>query len=136
MFGFKKKIKLPVTPHDYDKLVGIICHKYKLRDAHHAAAILSIAIRHLPPEQYTCTLDYLGHYILKNIANHVADHKSKLLQHEAQIDHLVHLLIQDPLNVEARDGLEKAANEGSEYACKALLRPDLQSHGLKALVAN
>lgn len=124
---FKRKIKLPVNPTEYDRLVSLLVKKYKLKDAHHAAAILSIAIRHLPPEQYTTTLKYLGHYILKNIANHVADHKSKILQHEAQIDHLVHLLVQDPANTQARDSLEKASSEGSEYATKALLRPEIQN---------
>jgi hypothetical protein len=124
---FKRKIKLPVTPQEYDRLVSLLVKKYKLKDAHHAAAILSIAIRHLPAEKYTTTLDYLGHYILKNIANHVADHKSKILQHEAQIDHLVYLLTQDPLDTQARDSLEKAASEGSDYATQALLRPEIQN---------
>ena len=89
---FRRKVKLPTTLQEFDDLAALVVKRYNLVDAHHAAAVLSVAIRHLPPEQAYARLDYLGHYILKNIANHVANHKGQVLQHEAQIDQLASLV--------------------------------------------
>lgn len=111
-----KKTKLPTTPEQFDELVEILAKKYHLTDKHHAAAILSIAIMHLPPTQAYATYDYLGHYILKNIAYHIANHKSQILKHESQIDHLVTMLKDNPLDNQSFDALQKAASEGSDYA--------------------
>ena len=82
---FSKKIQLPTTVAAYDKLVERLMQAYKLTDKNHTAAILSVAIRHLPPEQFTTTYQYLGDYIQKNIANYVANYKAQTLQHEAQV---------------------------------------------------
>lgn len=117
---FKRKIKLPVTLEDFDKLVGTVVDKYGLTDPHHAAAIISVAIRHLPNDQAHTTLEYLGHSVLKNLANYVSNHKSQTLQHEAQINQLQDILTNDPNDQQARDELQKAANEGSELAKLAL----------------
>lgn len=117
---FKKRIRLPQSIQEFDALVDRVVKKYKLMDPHHAAAVISVAIRHLPTTQGYSTVDYFGEYIQKAIANHVADHKNNMLKHEHQIDQLSSILKQDPNDNQARDGLEKAANEGSEYAKKAL----------------
>ncbi len=113
-------IALPTTLVAFDELVKKLVKKYKFKDANHAAAILSVAIRHLPATQAHATLEYFGDYINKNLANYVANHMSQKLQHEAQVDQLVSLLKEDPANNQARDGLEQAANDGSAYAAKAL----------------
>lgn len=122
-----RQIRLPITLKEFDDLISIVVHKYKLEDAHHAAAIISNAIRHLPNSTCYTTLDYLGQTVLKNIANHVADHKSKMLQHSAQIEHLFHTLTSDPSDTQARDKLITAANDGSEEAKKALKRLETES---------
>lgn len=112
---FKKKIKLPTTLAEFDTLVDKVVKKYKLEDKHHAAAIISVAIRHLPNEQAYSTLDYLGQYVLKNLANFVANHKGQVLQQKSQIDALVNILANDPNDNQARDQLYLASQE-SEYA--------------------
>lgn len=118
---FKRRVKLPTTLDEFDALVSRVVSRFNLTDTHHAAAIISIAIRHLPNDQAHTTLDYLGHTVLKNIANHIANHKSDVLKHGAQIDHLVSLIKADPTDQQARDELTKAASEGSERAQKAIL---------------
>ncbi len=117
---FKRKILLPQTPNQFDDLINKLSKKYKLTDKHHAAAVVSVAIRHLPHTQSHTTLEYFASYIQKAIANHVADHKNQMLKHEAHIDQLATLLRQDPNDNQARDGLEKAINEGSDYAKKVM----------------
>lgn len=117
---FNRKVKLPFTLDDFDILVDKVCKKYKLSDKRHAASVISVAIRHIPNTQGYTTLDYLGQYILKNIANGIADHKGKEIMHEAQIDQLAFLLQEDPNNFEARDALQKAADEGSIKATEAM----------------
>lgn len=122
MFGAKKKIKLPTTLTEYDDLVDKVVETYCLTDKHHAAAIMSVAIRHIPNEQAYTTLDYLGQYIQKNIANYVAHHKGETLKHGAQVAQLADLIKTDPNNQQAWDELQKAANEGSEQAKEALTK--------------
>lgn len=119
---FKRKIMLPTTLEGYDALVDQVVAKYKLTDRNHASGLISIAIRHLPVTQADTTLEYLGHYVLKNLANYVANHKGEQLRHEAQVNQLSDILAVDPLNQQARDGLQKAADEGSKVAKDALHR--------------
>lgn len=130
---FNRRIRLPQTIWEFDALVSKVVKKYRLIDPHHAAAVISVAIRHLPTTQAYSTLDYFGQYIQKAIANHVADHKNNMMKHEAQVDQLASLLRQDPNDNQARDGLEKAANEGSEYAKKALEKLQPSESPLKVL---
>lgn len=117
---FQRKVKLPTTLQAFDDLVTLVGRKYKLEDLNHAAAIIAGAIQHLPPTQAYVTYEYLGHYVIKNIANYVAKHKSQTLQHEHQINLLVSLLETDPGDTEARDKLQTAANQGSTLAKDAL----------------
>lgn len=126
LFLKKKQLKLPTTLSEFDNLVGLLIKNYNLTDSHHTAAVLSVAIRHLPPETAYTTLDYLGHYILKNIANYVANQKSSMLQHEAQIDQLIQLLSANINDNQARDALVKASTEGSTYAREALMKLGLE----------
>lgn len=117
---FQRKVKLPTTLKAFDDLVTLVGRKYELEDLNHAAAIISVAIQHLPPTQAYVTHDYLGQYVIKNIANYVAKHKGQSLQHEHQINLLVNLLESNPGDTEARDKLQAAANEGSALAKNAL----------------
>lgn len=118
---FRRKILLPQTLKEFDTLVTQVGRKYKLEDLHHAAAMISVAIRHLPSTQSYTTLDYLGQFVQKSIANYVADHKSKLMSRDAQLAQLAEMLKTDPANTQARDQLQLAANDGSEIA-KELLK--------------
>lgn len=118
----KRKVKLPTTEADYDALVKMVIKSFGLKDAHHAAAIMSVAIRHLPNDQAYTTVDYLGQYITKNIANFVANHKSKLLQHEGEVAQLESILKLNPSDMQAFDALTKAASDGSLAARAALDR--------------
>lgn len=115
-------VYLPTTPEQFDSLVAKVVKKYKLSDSHHAAAIISVAIRHLPNEQATTKLKYLGHSVLKNLANYVAYHKAETMKHDSQIDQLVSLLRTDPNDQQAMDALTKAATDGSEKAKEAIAK--------------
>lgn len=119
---FQRKVKLPITTSEFENLVTRVVKKYELTDRHHAAAIISVAIRHLPNTQAYTTLEYLGHSVLKNIANYVANHKGETLRHESQIAQLVNILTNDPNNLQAFDELTRASNEGSEQAKAALAK--------------
>lgn len=119
---FSRKLRLPVTLDGFDILVASVVKRYKLIDAHHAAAIISVAIRHLPNDQAYVTLDYLGQCVLKNLANYVADHKANTMRHEDKVSQLAQMLTSDPHNFQARDELQKAANEGSVQAKAAIAK--------------
>lgn len=125
-FIMHRKTYLPKSPEEFDSLVDLICRKYRLTDKHHAAAIISVAIRHLPNDQATTTLKYLGHSVLKNISNYVAYNKAEILKHESQVNQLVDMIKADPNNQQAWDELNKAASEGSDKAkaALALLQPE------------
>lgn len=121
---FERKILLPQTLAEFDVLCAKLVKKYHLQDPHHAAGILSVAIRHLPIEQSHTTMAYLGSYIRKNLANYVAHHKGEQLRHENQVNQLVMILGSDPTNQQARDELAKAADQGSATAKAALDKID------------
>ena len=114
------KIFLPTTSGDFDRLVKTLVKKYKLPNENHAAAIVAQRIMHLPPDQATTTLEYLGHSVLKNMAFQVANAKARGVAHRHDIDELKARLTSDPNNQQLRDALEKAASEGSDYAKNAL----------------
>ncbi len=120
MSFFKKKVLLPTTPDLFDKLVDRVVAKYNLPERDHAAAVIANRMMHLPPDQAYCTEQYLAHCVLKNVAYQVAQSKGSQIQHKMQIDALAAALTADPLNQEVIDALEKAANQGSEYAKKVL----------------
>lgn len=122
MLGFfnYRTINLPTTSQGFEDLVDVLMSKYGLTDRNHTAAILSVAIRHLPNHQATTTYQYLGHYILKNLANYLANHKSQVLQHESEVAQLVEMIKKDPSDQQAIDELQKAADQGSESAKAAL----------------
>lgn len=117
---FKRKVLLPTTLAEFDELVSRVVKKYKLHDTNHAAAVISVAIRHLPNEEAYTTLNYLGQCVLKNIANYVANHKSETMKHASQVEHLASILLTDPNNQQALDELQKAADQGSTLAKDAL----------------
>jgi hypothetical protein len=113
---------LPRTPTDFDLLVKKVCKRYAFTDETHAAAVISVAIRHLPNEQGYTRISYLGDYVVKNLANYVSNLKSERIKHEAQIRELVYMLEQNPNNNQALDELRKAADQGSEPAKVQLKR--------------
>lgn len=117
-----RKVKMPQTVAEFDKLVDKVVAKYSLSDKHHAAAIISVAIRHLPNDQGYTTLQYLGESVMKNVANYVANHKGETLRHESQIKQLESILLNEPNNQQALDEMTKAANEGSALAKETIAR--------------
>ena len=116
------RVALPITAEEYETLLDRVITKFKLTDRHHAKALMAIAIKHTAVTDAYTTLDYLGHYILHNIAWYVADNVSKTMQHKAQVDQLESILKNEPNNAQAMDALQKAANEGSIDAKSALDR--------------
>lgn len=119
---FSRNVRLPITMAGFDELVTKVVKKYKLPDSNHAAAVISVAIRHLPTTQAHAPLSYFGDYVLKNLANYIANLKSEGIKHKAQVEQLESILRADPGNQQARDELQKAANEGSVLANETLLR--------------
>ena len=132
----KNLIRLPTTPLEFDDLVELVCYEFGLTDKRHAAAVISVAIRHLKPEEYKATVEYFGGHVIKALANHVANFKSLNIQHDVQIDQLVEKYKQDPLDAQARDELVKAAGEGSESAKKAVKELNLEPPDLKVVPAS
>lgn len=119
----RNNIYLPTTEKEFDDLVDQVMAAYpKITDKEVAAAVISVAIRHLPNDQATSTLQYFGHTVLKAMANHVANFKSEKAKHEVQVEHYFNLLKSDPNDNQARDQLEKWANEGSNAAKGALAK--------------
>lgn len=114
------KVKLPTTVEDYDKLVYRVCDKYGFKDARHIAAVISRVVKHIAIDQDWTTLDYIKQNINKSYANHVATFIAGKTQHEAQIDGLVDMIKQDPLNQQAWDELTKFSDSGSPKAKEAL----------------
>lgn len=121
---FERKIILPQTEAQFESLVATIVKKYKLPNKDHAAAVIANRIMHLPPEQATTTLQYLGHCVLKNISFQLAKSQGSKAAHISQVDELFATLTADKNDQQARDALEKAANEGSPYAKEALNKLD------------
>jgi hypothetical protein len=121
----QKKILLPTTEKAFDRLIKVLVKKYKLPSEEHATAVVARQIMHLPVDQATTTLEYLGHCVLKNMAYQLAQSKGRGVQHRSQIDQLVAELTSDPANQQAMDHLEQAISDGSEYAKLALekIRP-------------
>lgn len=116
----KGQVFLPTTDKEFDALVKAVVKKFKLKNSDHAGAVIANRIMHLPPDNATTTLEYLGACVLKNIAFQVAQNRGRGIQHRMEVDDLAATLTADPLNHEARDKLEGAAAAGSEYAKKAL----------------
>lgn len=115
------EILLPTTEKEFDDLVDQVMATFpRIPERDHAIAVISVAIRHLPNDQATTTLQYLGNTILKTLANHVANFKGEKVKHETQVNQLANLLVTNPNDAQALDQLEKWANEGSIYAKEAL----------------
>lgn len=129
------KVFLPRTLEEFEELVDKVCTKFKLPQRDHAAAVISVAIRHLPNDSAVTTLDYLGHTVLKNMANTICNHKASVLQHNSQVQMLFEKLQHDPNDNQARDELEKAAREGSKVAQEALEKLDTSGADPASLAA-
>lgn len=114
------KILLPTTEKQFDTLIQKLMVKYNLPRYDHTAAVVANRIMHLPPDQAKTTERYLAHCVLKNMAYQVAQAKGSKIQHKIQIDAIMAELTVNPLNQQAIDALQKAANDGSDYA-KAML---------------
>lgn len=114
------EIFVPITEDEFDALVKKVVRLFKLSNEEHASVIIANRIMHLPPDQATTTLRYLGHCVLKNIAYQVASAKGSKISHRLMIDILAANLKADTKDQQSRDALEKASNEGSEYATQVL----------------
>lgn len=109
-----KLIPLPTTVEQYDALLKQVMRKFKLKDETHASGVMSVAIRHLPNEEAHTTLNYLGSYILKNLANSVANFKGQMANQKAQVAQLVSIIKEEPGNQQAWDELIKASEHSPE----------------------
>src|ERR1035437_7165251 len=117
-----KKLRLPISVEEYDALVARLCKFYSVFEKDHVAAVISVAIRHLPNDQAYTTFDHLAQCVLKQMANHVANHKGELIRHTVQVDNLVTMFKQDPNNNQVIDELTKMATGGFEYAATELAK--------------
>lgn len=133
---FSRNIPLPRMQSQFDALAARVIKKFRLTDIRHTHALMANAIKALPPTAAHTTLEYLGHYIIHNIGWHIADRKSKILQHEGQIEDLESQCRQDPNNAQPRDALIKAAAEGSPAAREALERLGTPVIETKAEIVN
>jgi hypothetical protein len=124
LFSTNKTIDLPTTEESFNGLINTLVKKYRLPNWEHAAAVVANRIMHLPPDQATTTERYLAHCVLKNIAYQVAQARGQRVAHKGQCDELAARLKAEPNNQEARDTLQKAANEGSDYAKGILAKID------------
>ena len=113
---FARTVSLPTTEDEFNFFISRIVKRYKLPNWDHAAAVIANRIMHLPPDQATTTEKYLAGCVLKNIAYQVAQARGSRIAHHAQIDELIANLKADPNNQQSRDQIQKAANDGSEYA--------------------
>lgn len=111
-----QSVRLPNTEQEFDSLVDTIVRRYHLSNREHAAAVVANRIQHLPPEQSHATIGFLGRCVIKNIAYQIAQAKSSQIHHKQQVDMLVSQLTSDPNDQQARDALDRAVKEGSEYA--------------------
>jgi hypothetical protein len=129
------RVKLPTELSEYDLLVDKVFKKYNLKDKLHCAALISVAIRQIPNNQAYTSYKFLGESVMKNLANYIANYKGETLKHESQVRALVDIIKQEPLNQEAWDNLQKAADNGSEQAKKAILdlETDFPQPGLKVV---
>ncbi len=107
---------LPTTLEEYETLVDLLVEQYDFKDRRHVAAVISVAIRQLPNHEDSTTLAYLGGWVRKSLANHVAYHMANVAKHDSQLEALASLLEKEPLNQQARDELMKAAVDGSDKA--------------------
>lgn len=119
-------IQLPTTEKEFDTLAKKICKKYNFKCEEHARAIIAQRIQHMPPDQWTSTLEYFAGCIIKNMAYQVAMHQGQIIQHKYQIEQIEAVLKNNPSDQQALDALETASKEGSELAKKVLTkyRPD------------
>ncbi len=116
------KITLPTTPEEFDKLIASLVEEYSFPDPSHAAAVIAIRISHMPVDQSETTRAYLAGCVIRNLAYMVAQSKSTAMKHKFEIDQLDALLASNPQDQQAIDALEKAVNEGSDYAKTVLAK--------------
>lgn len=119
-----KTLDLPTTEKAFDMLVDEVCDRYNIVNKEHAAAVIANRIMHLPVDQATTTLRYMGSCVRKNISYQIAQAKGSRIAHVHQIDDIVQVLKTDPNNAEARDALVKAAADGSAYANEQIAKLD------------
>ncbi len=110
------EVVLPQTEKEFDVLVRKLVKKFKLPNEEHAAVVVANRIMHMPPDQATVTLEYLGNCVRKNVAYQVASAKGSKISHRVQVDALVANLKANLNDQQSRDALQKAANDGSDYA--------------------
>lgn len=117
-----KTVQLPTTLEEFDQLIEDLANTYPVKDKRHAAAVISVAIRHMPTDQGHTTLNYLWGCIVKSLSNHVCSYKNDLIKHETQVEQLENMLRENPNNQQALDELRKAADQGSIQAKATLAK--------------
>lgn len=111
-----QSVRLPTTEKEFESLVDTVVRRYHLPNRDHAAAVIANRIQHLPPDQAHATLSFLGRCVIKNIAYQIAQAKGSMIHHKQQVDMLISQLTVEPNDQQARDSLDRAIREGSDYA--------------------
>jgi hypothetical protein len=119
-------IPLPQDDETFDALIDTLMHRFEFPNRDHCIAVVANRIMHLPPEQATTTLQYLGDCVRKNIAFQVAQIRGQRTVHEVQVATLVQQLIANPGDGQAFDALQKMGHEGSQIALAAMKKLGIQ----------
>lgn len=110
------KIQLPTNEAAFHALIDKLIKRFNLPDRDHATVVVANNIRRLPIDQPWSTEEYLGGCVLKHMAYEVAGAVGSNVAHRHQVDDIVAALEVNGNDQQARDALEKAALDGSEYA--------------------
>lgn len=129
------KVWLPNIGEEFDAIVATLMEHYGFTDPDRVGAILANRIQHLPVDQSTTTLEYLGGCVRKSIAYDLARLKAQEIGHKLEVGQLVAMLKANPNDDEPRNHLQMAADAGSKLAKQALkeLFPQENSDNLVAI---
>jgi hypothetical protein len=131
-----EQLVIPQTLEAYEELVDKVVSAYSLTERDYASGVISIVLRRLPNEVDTISIDQLGKSVRCSIGKTVAHHKGQLLEQKSQINVLVETLKQNPLDAQARDQLQKAADDGVQQAKDALAALELPDYTPLKAVSN
>jgi len=123
--NLKEKIALPQTEEQFNTLLDTVTFLMKYENRDHVAVVVANRVMHLPADQGWTTLEYLTGCVQKSIAYEIAQSIGRSTAHKFQVADLEKTIKAEPQNQQARDQLEKLANEGSLVAKQAVAALDL-----------
>jgi hypothetical protein len=116
----KDKILVPVNEQELDEVVDTIVSVYGFTCREHVVAMVCQRIMHMPPDQWTTSIEYLAGCVRKNISYQLCELAGKNQAHELGVKGLIAQLKTNPGDAQAVDELQRLANEGSPFAKAAL----------------